>query len=75
MTGTWTKAGRIVLVVTGCIVALALMLALAVNTGLGQRTIASLVEPLSGGRVLVEGLSGSIPSSLRIRRVELRDNE
>jgi len=75
MTSTWIRAGRIVLVVTGCIVALVLILALLVNTGVGQRTIASLVEPLSGGRVAVEGLSGNIPSSLRIQRVELRDDD
>ena len=66
---------RIAVVVTGCIVALVLVLALLVNTGFGQRTVASLVEPLSGGRVAVEGLSGSIPASLRVQRVELRDDD
>jgi translocation and assembly module TamB len=49
------------------------VLALFVNTAIGHRTIAALVRPLTGGRVAVEGLSGQIPYSLRIQRVELRD--
>src|SRR5262245_53092782 len=75
MTSTWRRAGRIAAIAGGALVVLVVVLALLVNTGVGQRTIASLVEPITGGRVAVEGLSGSIPSSLRIRRVELRDDD
>jgi translocation and assembly module TamB len=63
----------VVLVLAGIIVALVLVLALFVNTAIGHRTVAALVEPLTGGRVAVEGLSGQIPYALRIRRLELRD--
>lgn len=43
------------------------------NTSIGHGTIAGLVEPLSGGRVALEGLSGRMPHSLRVQRVELHD--
>ena len=67
----WTK---ILLVFGAGLVGLLLLIAVFINTGVGQRAVAALVEPLSGGRVSVQELSGQIPYSLRIQRVELRDD-
>ena len=72
MSRRWT---RILLTFVGGIAGLVLLLVVFANTGLGQRTIASLAGPLSGGRVNIVGLSGRIPDALRAERVELRDDE
>jgi translocation and assembly module TamB len=71
MARTWAK---IFLILTAGVVGLILLVAVLINTSFGHRTVAALVEPLSGGRVSVEGLSGRIPYSLRAQRVELRDD-
>jgi translocation and assembly module TamB len=72
MSRRWTN---ILLILAGGIVGVIVLLAVFVNTGPGQRTIASLAESLSGGRVTVVGLSGRIPYALRAERIELRDGE
>ena len=72
MTRKWKT---VLLVLTAGLAGLLLLVAAFINTGVGQRSIAALVEPLSGGRVSVEGLSGQIPYSLRARRVEVRDKD
>jgi translocation and assembly module TamB len=68
----WTNT---LLVLAGGIVGLIVALAVFVNTGVGQRTVASLVGTLSGDRVSISGLSGRIPYSLRAERVEVRDDD
>ncbi|MGE5152851.1 MAG: hypothetical protein ACM3ST_02445, partial [Bdellovibrio bacteriovorus] len=52
-----------------------LALLLAANTDLGQRLLVWGIAELSGGRVLLVGLSGSVPVAPRLRRLELRDQE
>ena len=69
------RATKILLVLTATLVGLLLLVAVFVNTGIGHRTVAALIEPLSGGTVSVQGLSGRIPYSLRAQRVELRDDD
>ena len=65
----------ILLSLAGGIAALIVALAVFINTGVGQRTIASLVGPLSGNRVTITGLRGSLPYSPRAERVEVRDDD
>ena len=69
------KWKKVLLVLTAGVAGLLLLVAAFVNTGVGQRSIAGLVEPLSGGRISVEGLSGQIPYSLRAERVQIRDGD
>ncbi len=45
----------------------------AINTGPGQRFVASEAGALSGGMVRLDGLSGGLPGGPRLRRIELRD--
>ena len=72
MSRRWTN---ILLILAGSVAGLIIALALFVNTGFGQRTIASLVGTLSGDRVTITGLSGRIPYSLRAERVVVRDDD
>jgi translocation and assembly module TamB len=53
--------------------ALVLLVIGIANTDAGRRSIASLVDSLSGGRVSIAGLSGRIPDRLRVAHIELRD--
>ena len=45
----------------------------AINTGPGQRLIASQTAALSGGTVVLDGLSGGLPAGPRLHRIEVRD--
>jgi translocation and assembly module TamB len=45
-----------------------------VNTGPGQNFAASLVSPLTGGKVSVKGLSGRFPSALRAQEIVIADD-
>jgi len=54
------------------LLALALLL-LAANTDPGRRVIAWGLAELSGGQVMLSGLSGTLPTAPRIARLELRD--
>jgi len=69
-----TLARLSIALAAGVLIAFLAILTLA-NTGAGHRTIASLIEPLSGGKVHVEGLSGRVPNLLHAQRVELRDRD
>ena len=62
-------------ILAGALVAFVAALFIYANTESGQSVVASLVEPLSGGKVAVEGLSGRLPNALRARHVELRDDK
>jgi translocation and assembly module TamB len=72
MSRRWTN---ILLLSLGGIVAFVLLLVAFINTGVGQRTVASLVGSLSDNRVAITGLSGSLPYSPRAQRVEIRDDD
>ena len=61
--------GRAVLGLLLLLAAVAVML----NTGSGQRLLAWGLGKASGGQILVEGLSGTLPLRPRIARLELRD--
>ena len=50
-------------------------LLLFANTGTGQRLIAWGVGEMSGGQVVLSGLSGALPGAPRIARLELRDRD
>ncbi len=50
-------------------------LLLAANTGTGQRLIAWGLVEMSGGQVVLSGLSGTLPGAPRIARLELRDGD
>jgi len=54
------------------LLALALLLS-AANTDPGRRVIAWGLAELSGGQVILSGLSGTLPTAPRIARLELRD--
>jgi translocation and assembly module TamB len=44
------------------------------NTGPGQRFAAREIGSLSGGMVVLTGLSGRFPDALRIGHLEIRDS-
>src|SRR5262245_40226498 len=71
MSRRWTNISLFLL---GGIVAFVLLLIVFINTGAGQRTVASLIGSLSDNRVVITGLSGSLPYSPRAERVEIRDD-
>lgn len=50
-------------------------LLVAANTDPGLRLLAWGIGAMSGGQVLVEALSGSLPAAPRVRRIELRSEE
>ena len=56
-------------------VLLAGALLLFANSGTGQRLIAWGLGELSGGRVVLSGLSGALPWAPRIERLELHDGD
>lgn len=60
-------------VAAGSVALLALALFLFVNTQPGRNSIASLISPMTQGRVSVTGLGGRIPGELQAREVILRD--
>ena len=64
---------RIAVWAGGIAAGLALLIALLLWTPPGHRAIAWMVEKATGGEVVVEGLSGALPASLKARTVELRD--
>ncbi len=68
---------RIALWVAGIVlllpVALVLLVLLAANVGPGRAFIESEVGSLTGGTVVLRGLSGRFPDALRLAHAELRD--
>jgi len=71
---TWLR--RLLLLLIAIPVLLALILAallLGANSQMGRDLIARAVEPLSGGRVRIQGLDGQLPLAPRLARLELRD--
>jgi translocation and assembly module TamB len=62
----------------GAIGGVAMLLALLIlfgNTGMGRRTIEWAVPKLTGGQVTLRGLDGRFPESLRVARLEVRDDK
>ncbi|WP_295400327.1 translocation/assembly module TamB domain-containing protein [uncultured Thiocystis sp.] len=53
--------------------ALAGLVLLAANTHAGQRLIVWAIEQASDGRILIEGLSGTLPGAPRLARLDWRD--
>ena len=47
--------------------------AIAINTGAGQRSIVAFANKHGGGSFQIQGLSGTVPTDLRLAQVELRD--
>jgi translocation and assembly module TamB len=61
----------------GAIGGVAVLLALLIlffNTGTGRRSIEWIVPKATGGQVTLHGLGGRFPESLRVARLELRDD-
>ena len=76
MREAWTYWGkRAAAIFAGVVVAFALFLAFLLVTGPGNALLARMITPLSGGDVVVQGLTGSLPNHLRAARVELRDKK
>lgn len=48
-------------------------LAIAINTGAGQRAITAFANKHGGGSFQIGGLSGTVPTDLRLAQLELRD--
>jgi translocation and assembly module TamB len=69
----WRTAAYVLGIAGGAFIALAAILIGLANTDFGRRTVASVVETLSGGRVSILGLQGRIPDRLRLAHVEVRD--
>lgn len=49
--------------------------AVAINTRAGQREIVALVNKYGGGSIQIAGLSGTVPTDLRLAEVQLRDRD
>ena len=60
---------------TGGVAMLLALLILFANTAIGQRTIEWAVPELTGGQVTLRGLGGRFPESLRVARLEVRDDK
>lgn len=69
----WGKRAAMIIAATLAVVAL--FLAFCLFTPPGHGVVAALIEPLSGGKVAVSGLSGALPHHLSARRVTLQDTQ
>jgi translocation and assembly module TamB len=67
------RALRIALWTIAIIVALPLAILIAANTGPGEHLIETETASLTGGQVILTGLSGRFPDALRLAHLELRD--
>ncbi len=71
------RLGRVLLWVGGAVLllpaALVLLVLAVANTGPGRGFIESEVTSLSGGSVVLRGLSGRFPDALRLAHAEVRD--
>ena len=65
-------AGSVAVLITVPILAVAIAL-IAANTDPGRRLIERSVAQLTGGTVLIEGLSGRFPDNLQIARIDIAD--
>lgn len=70
-TATWLG------IAIGLLLLLALVLvsgvAIALNTGAGQRAITAFANKHGGGSFQIHGLSGTVPTDLRLAQLDLRD--
>jgi translocation and assembly module TamB len=77
--GPRRRGVKILLWLAGIIVLLPIFLVclvlLLANTGPGQRLIEGQVNSLTGGMVVLRGLSGRFPDSLRLAHAEIRDSQ
>ncbi len=64
------RAAVIIAAFLGGVVA---FVAFCLFTPSGHGVVEALIEPLSGGRIAVSGLTGNLPNHLNARRVSLRD--
>src|SRR5207248_1303899 len=67
---SWTISVAVVLL----LVVIALVFTVA-NTDWGRRLAESTTARLSGGQVLLTGVSGRFPDDLHVDRIELRDGD
>ncbi len=71
------RAGRVALWALGVLLLLPVVLAglvlAGLNTGAGQREAARAIASLTGGTVVLDGLSGRFPDALRLRHLEIHD--
>ena len=65
--------GRIAAIVLSILTALLVLISFALATGPGHAAVAWIVSRVSGGDVVIRGLSGNLLNQLRLSRVELRD--
>ena len=64
---------RILALLLGVPLCLAVLVLIAANIQAGRDLIESSVARLTGGEIRITGLAGRFPDALRIRRIELRD--
>jgi len=69
------KTGIILLALLLVPIALVALPLIAANTRPGQRLIESETKSLTGGTVILSGLSGRFPDALRLAHAELRDTK
>ncbi|MFT8674839.1 MAG: translocation/assembly module TamB domain-containing protein [Acetobacter sp.] len=77
--GRWRRVARFALV---AVAALAVVVGLAVagllvgaNTGPGRRFLVRQTAALTGGTVVIDGLSGRFPDRFRLARLDIRDTQ
>ncbi|MDR3528787.1 MAG: translocation/assembly module TamB domain-containing protein [Rhizomicrobium sp.] len=73
--GAWWQSWgqRTAVIVAAILGAFFVFLVFCLFTPAGHGVVEALIEPLSGGRIAVSGLSGDLPNHLNARRVTLRD--
>ncbi|HEX3487570.1 MAG TPA: translocation/assembly module TamB domain-containing protein [Micropepsaceae bacterium] len=69
------RAGYAAAIAVVALICLGVLLFGFANTRFGQGIVASLVNPLTGGKVSVTGLSGHFPDALRAARIDIRDKQ
>jgi len=70
----WPSWGqRIAVTIAAVLGAFFVFLVFCLFTPPGHTVVAALIEPLSGGRIAISGLTGNLPNHLQAHRVTLRD--
>jgi translocation and assembly module TamB len=68
-------AGWVAAALIGVPLVLILLVFVLLNTGFGRGQVERLVGQLTGGQVVVSGLSGRFPDALRLAHAEVRDTK
>ena len=67
------RAFKIIGFILGVVIGVPILLLAALNTDPGRRLAAQAVATVSGGQVIVEGLSGRFPDAPRVALIALKD--